>query len=213
MHDYRIITRCIAALFVVHALILPSSAADFAWPSSPYLYSVVDQDLKVVLNELGRNVGLRMQISDKVAGRVRGNIPHETSKEFFVNICKSYGLEWYFDGFIMHVSSADENGTGIIDTRGFRVSDVKDMLRSSRIYDERFPVEGATGARNLTVSGPPSYILLVERLVSSLTQARAKTVLYRADQMTVVKFGGTDDETARLAGRAPAEAAAKDGAR
>lgn len=184
------------ALLILILGALPQSlyGADFAWPASPYPYSVVDQDLKAALHELGRNVGIRMHISDKVTGRVKGRIQHRTSKEFFAQICSSYGLEWYFDGFTMHISSSEENQSRMINTTGFRTSEIKSRLQSSGIYDERFPLRAQSKGHYVVVFGPPIYIELVEQMVSSLTLADARTVLYRGESVSVVKFGAVKEE-------------------
>lgn len=191
--------RCIrqsllGALIVACAFTHAVPAAEFAWPAAPYPYSVVDQDLKTVLLELGRNIGLRMKISEKVTGRVKGRIQHTTAKEFFMQICAGYGLEWHYDGFTMYVSSLEENQTKAIDAEGFRIGSFIGKLRSSAFYDPRFPLHVQRAGHNITLSGPPTYIALVDELAASLALSNTRTVLYRGENVSVVKFGGAKEE-------------------
>lgn len=194
MRIRRILHSFVSTLLIACALPLPVWGGEFAWPSSPYPYNVVDQDLKIVLKELGRNVGLRMQIDDKITGRVKGRIQHSTAKEFFIQLCSSYGLEWYYDGFTMHISLPEENQTRIIDISGLTLNEFNSKLRSSGISDARFPVVAQQGSHHIALSGPPSYIALVDQLVASLTLSDARTVLYRGESVSVVKFGAAKEE-------------------
>src|SRR4051812_14028150 len=53
----------------------PATAGEPAWPTEPYRYTVIDQDLGNVLQEFGRNTGLRLEVSPEIRGRVRGPLP------------------------------------------------------------------------------------------------------------------------------------------
>lgn len=68
----------ILVVFVLTLLAAPASQGRVQgppWPEGPYPYTVIDQDLVSVLREFGKNAGLRVEISDKIKGRVRTKAP------------------------------------------------------------------------------------------------------------------------------------------
>ena len=86
----------------------PGTQRDLLLPPGPYKYLVIDQDIEGVFVEFGRNVGLTVDVSDRVKGRLRGQISTATAREFLDGLCESYGLVWYFDGTTLHVNSKSE---------------------------------------------------------------------------------------------------------
>jgi len=153
----------------------------------------------MVLQELGRNTGLRVEVSADVHGRVRGPLPALTSREFLDYLCASYGLEWYFDGFRLYVSSGKENVSRMISRGAVPLDRLNATMRELAINDERFPLRAVKQSDLLLISGPPQYVALVERTLAALQAAihphgeqPSVVMVYRADQVTMVKFAGTD---------------------
>jgi type III secretion protein C len=189
-----------AAVFVVAPQFVSfAAAAEPAWPSGPYQYSVVEQELAVVLQELGRNTGLRVEVSAEVHGRVRGPLPALTPREFLDYLCASYGLEWYFDGFRLYVSSGKENASRMISRGPVPLDRLNATMRELALSDERFPLRAVEQSDLLLVSGPPQYVALVERTLTALkagihphgVQPSVVTV-YRAEQVATIKLAGAD---------------------
>src|ERR1700676_4999326 len=97
--------RMVAGLVFSAALAsaAPALGMDPKWPSGPYKYLVIDQDIKGVLVEFGYNVGLPVDVSDQVEGRLRGQFAAATAtaREFLDSLCDSHNLVWYFDGAVL----------------------------------------------------------------------------------------------------------------
>jgi type III secretion protein C len=174
-------------------------AAQPEWPSGPYQYSVVEQELATVLQELGRNTGLRVEVSAEVHGRVRGPLPVLTAREFLDYLCASYGLEWYFDGFRLYVSSGKENTSRMISRGAVALDRLRATMDELAISDERFPLRAVKQSDLLLVSGPPQYVELVERTLTALKATihprnvqPSVVMVYRGDQVAMVKFSGAD---------------------
>ncbi|WP_434883716.1 nodulation protein NolW [Bradyrhizobium oligotrophicum] len=178
----------------------PAAAAEPAWPSGAYKYSVVEQELAVVLQELGRNTGLRVEVGAEVHGRVRGPLPSLTPREFLDYLCANYGLEWYFDGFRLYVSTGKESVSRVISRGAVPLDRLNAAMRELAISDDRFPLREVKQSDLLLVSGPPQYAALVDRTLAALKAAAHPRVgqppfvtIYRADQVATVKLAGSDD--------------------
>jgi len=170
-------TTALVAVVVSVGLIGPAQGLEPKWPSGSYKYLVVDQDIKEVLAEFGRNINVPIDVSNQVKGRLRGRLPTTTAKKFLDKLCESYGLVWYFDGAAMHISTQSEMKTEVINIGRLRVEDLTNELNKLGIADPRFPVRAASGAGSgngvVTVSGPAPFIALVRHAVGAMIHPTA----------------------------------------
>jgi type III secretion protein C len=161
------------ALIVIAALaglIGPVQGLEPKWPLGPYKYLVIDQDIKDVLTEFGRNIGVPVEVSDQVKGRLRGRLPVVTAKEFLNKLCESYGLVWYFDGATLHINAKTEVKTELIDIGRLPSNQLTARLIALGIADPRFPVRSTPNGGVVSVSGPPSYIALVRQTLTAMAR-------------------------------------------
>ncbi|WP_153020357.1 type III secretion protein [Paramesorhizobium deserti] len=157
----------------------------------PYAYVLIDQDAPSALREFGRNLGIPIDISDRVRGQVRGEIRARTAGEFLRELAAANGLVWYFDGSVLHVNSSEEFTTQIIDAGRASGATVLDEMQRLRLTDPRFSIYFTPHSSALRVSGPPSYIAMVRQVVSTV-QPPPQT---QADDPRVRVFrGGRRDE-------------------
>lgn len=140
------------------------------WPVGPYKYIVIDQDIKGVLTEFGRNVGAPVDLSDQVKGRLRGRLAVATAREFLDRLCESYGLVWYFDGAVLHVSAKSEIRTELISIGRLSSAEASEKLNALGIADARFPVRGTQDTGVISVSGPPPFVSLVRQTLTALAR-------------------------------------------
>jgi type III secretion protein C len=147
-----------------------------AWPSEPYAYVVVDQDLRTVLSEFGSNMNVRMVLSDAVQGRVRGRLPALAPAAFLDHLAQSYGLDWYFDGMVLSVSASSETVTHFVPLHGLPFAKLQNDLARSGLLDHRFGLKQGPGPDVVMVSGPPRYAQQLEQSIAVLTAAKAPEV-------------------------------------
>jgi type II secretory pathway component GspD/PulD (secretin) len=169
-------TRALLIVVVAAALTAPlarAHAMEPKWPIGPYKYLVIDQDIKGVLSEFGRNIDVPVDLSDQVKGRLRGRLPTASAKEFLDSLCESYGLVWYFDGAVLHVNAKAELKTELISIGRLPPSEVTVKLSKLGIADPRFPVRSTPDAGIVSVSGPPPFISLVRQTLSAMARAAA----------------------------------------
>jgi type III secretion protein C len=197
------ISACLVLLGVVvlFAASGPTSAgaAALILPGGTYPYSVVEQDVSVALREFGHNVGLYVDVSPKVQGRLRGRLARSSARDFLDNVCGSYALDWYFDGYTLYISTVEERATRFLSLRGFSLQDVTSGLQMLGFDDDRYPLHAGPNGMTVIASGPPRYVALVEQTVGALphpenlrlasrTDAVSQTVIYRGASTAVVKF-------------------------
>lgn len=196
------------ALAVLSGPLSPSrsEAATLKMPSTPYSYTVIDQDLGAALQEFGSNLKVKVNLSPEVKGRIQGRLPEGTAQDFLDRLAANYNLEWYYDGSVLYVTSARENRTQLLVLSPITYDRLKAALDALDIADARFPIRPAPGKGVVMVSGPPRYVALVEQTLAGLVaeeQARPKTAaeakiqppkvttltVFRGGQMTVFRDG------------------------
>lgn len=154
------------------ALAVDESASQRAeWLEKEYRYVVIEQDVRDVLTEFGRNLSLPMDISSEVEGRVRGDIPSGSAGEFLDRVAAANGLVWYFDGSVIHVATRGEITQRTFDLRG--IDSTRLMKSLDRRVGEPLSAQLVDDGSALQVVGPPAWIDSVARRVDRLRQPAA----------------------------------------
>jgi type II secretory pathway component GspD/PulD (secretin) len=152
----------------------PASSLEPKWPSGPYRYLVIDQDVKDVLVEFGRNIGVPTRVSDQVSGRMRGRVPVTSAHEFLNLLCERNGLVWYFDGAVLNVGAETEVKTELVNIGSLPAGELLAKLDTLGIADQRFPVRTTLDAGIISVSGPPAFISLVQQTIAAMSKSAAQ---------------------------------------
>jgi type III secretion protein C len=163
-----------SCLAMFASMIGASRAAEPEWATAPYKYMIVDQDLRDVLAEFGRNVNLPTNISKDVAGRrIRGDFTALPAREYLQRLCDDYGLVWYFDGAVLHINSENEIRTELINVSPVEPASLLQDISALGIRDSRYEIRASRDAGVIAVSGPPPFLSLVRKTVSALQAANA----------------------------------------
>jgi type II secretory pathway component GspD/PulD (secretin) len=169
-------------------------SAEPNWPPQLYKYIVVDQDLRDVLIEFGRNIGVHTKISEAVAGRrVRSEFTAVGARAFLQRICSSYGLAWYFDGTVLHVNAEGEIRTELFTLVYIRADRLLERLNSLGVNDPRYPISTTGNISVVSASGPPPFLSLVRQTVAALEKSMAPRRIREVtdgDETTVRVFRG-----------------------
>ena len=147
-----------------------------------------------MLIEFGRNLNINVKISEHVSGRrIRGRIPVTTAEQFLKRICESYGLVWYFDGAVLHVSAENEVRTELVDLGSVSPNGVNEKLQALGIADPRYAIRSTGDTKVLSISGPPPYLSLVRQTVATMQKAaspRSVREVQDGDDVKVKVFRG-----------------------
>lgn len=164
------------------------------WPVGAYRYLVVDQDIRDILKEFGRNLSITVKVSDKIGERrIRGRLPISGAREFLNRLCESYGLVWYFDGAVLHFSAESEVRTELVDLGPLNPSLIDEKLQALGIVDARYPTRTTPDTRVMSISGPPAYLGLIRETVATMRKAgRPRDVreVEEGDEVRVRVFRG-----------------------
>ncbi|TWG99550.1 type III secretion protein C [Mesorhizobium sp. J18] len=144
-------------------------AAEPDWPAGTYKYITIDQDVREALEEFGRNVGLPVQVSDRVQGRLNHGMPVGTAKEFLEWICNRYGLVWFYDGTVLHVAAEGEVRTEMVKLPAEDARVMRTRLDRLQMSDPRFPIRFLEEENIMSVSGPPAYVGAVKNALGLMS--------------------------------------------
>ncbi|MEL7612228.1 hypothetical protein AAGW18_06965 [Vreelandella titanicae] len=153
----------------------PTLAAEAPWADREYRYIVIEQSVRDVLQEFGRNLSLPVEVSDAVDGEVRGDIRASTAGEFLEQVCESNGLAWFYDGYVLHVAARQE-----LSRRRFELTDVDVPRLRAEITQAQVgkPLSAMINAEHdsLEVMGPPAWIADIAQRVDALRQPSAPSI-------------------------------------
>lgn len=152
------------------------------WESRDYPYVVVNQGVRAVLEQFGRNLSIPVVLADDVDGQVEGRITATSAKNFLGQVCQSQGLAWFYDGSVLYISSQAD-----LQTQSFRLDGVnKSALRSGLDAIQTGEPLGARMIGNtLRAVGPASWLAAVSSLVDG-----SRVDVQRSRSATVRVFRG-----------------------
>ncbi|WP_063799982.1 hypothetical protein [Bradyrhizobium valentinum] len=200
----------VAGLGASATLLLPSAtlAAQLKLPDTTYTYTIINQDLSAALQEFGSNLNIKVNVSQEVRSRIQGRLPDLPPLAFLNRLASLYNLEWYFDGQVLHVTSARESQSRLLVPGPVPFERLASTLAAFDVADERYAVRPAPNTQLVLVTGPPRFVALVEQTLNGLIaeeQARPKpaearvgppplphdTVLtvFRGSQTTILRNG------------------------
>ncbi|MGY8678334.1 secretin N-terminal domain-containing protein [Bradyrhizobium sp. UFLA05-153] len=198
--------------------------ASLSLPSTPYSYTVLDQELSAALQEFGNNLNIKVNVSAEVKGRVRGRMPDLPPREFLDRLTNLYNLQWYYDGLVLYVSAANEAQSRLLVLTPISFDSFKATLDTLNISDDRYIVTPAPENGLVLVGGPPRFIALVDQTLKGLVaeaQARPRAaempprdsvlMLFRGSSTMVIRDGRPEgpysSDVLRQDGIAPAQGA------
>jgi len=169
------------AAIVGIAMLLAARGAAAPLPNGerPLQYAVVDQELREVLLGIGAELGLRVEVSQAVRGRVRGRLPPASAEEMLRRLADLYAFDWYHDGEVLWVSARSEAVSKLVALPGPEAQLLRQALAELGIADPRWPVRVSARAGLVMVSGPPRYAALVEQAAAALARRQQAPLAVR----------------------------------
>lgn len=195
-HEQRGLRRCLITAVMLTGLctLLPAAwaVARASVLEQPYPYVVIEQDLKDVLLELGRNLGIATQITKPVRGVVRGGTqPNETADAFLRRLGSAHDLVWFLDHDTLLVSTQRENKTESVSVTHL---DTERRRQIAQEWSEKGAgVHVALDERSgkLLVTGPASF---QERIASALAVVQKTPAPQGGRGVTVFRSGSSPQE-------------------
>lgn len=168
-----------AALLTIGLVACPRPAFADAPPvlqTGPFDYAVVDQDLRETLTDFGRNLGLLVEMSDSVHGRVRNMPASPSAGAFLERLAAAHDLVWYLDGSALHVATAGEVTSKVLPLKGVGPGRLRQAMAAVGASDPRLALAPDPAAGLVSVTGPPDYVALVAQTIDALGTEPVATV-------------------------------------
>lgn len=166
-----VLRRLLAAAIL--AVALPGFAARLPWPDSPYGHHANNTRLDTVLADFAAAFSLSLALQPDVGGQVNGRFSAATPAEFLTRLGGMYGFVWYTHAGTLFVSRATDVTTQSVAAPGGNVAAMRKALTDLGVLESRFGWGELAEQGVVMVSGPPSYVKLVEQTIRNLP-ARAQ---------------------------------------
>ncbi|MES0864872.1 hypothetical protein ABLN87_21190 [Ruegeria sp. SCPT10] len=143
----------------------------------PYPLLSVSQDVKQALRVFARNLNVTLKMEGEITGTIQSKGKMTLSKrEYIDRIASELDLVWYFDGLILHVASRDSLRTRIFPLSINNGNHIIEVLVTLGVFQREFIHNVDEKNRILLVTGPDSYIQIVDEALKSLSESELKTV-------------------------------------
>ena len=152
---------------------------------------VVDQDLRTLLTEFSKRIGANAIMSKGLKGPVKKAFLPTDRQEFLEEMSRNHGVEWYFEGTTLHLSSRDEMTSRLIGIKSLTVDRINSQIRKVDLDPTRYPLQAVPEANAAMITAPPSYIARVEVISESILKARREN---GSDSIRFIKFGEKSSE-------------------
>lgn len=171
--DMLLVSRCarapgllLQALIIVGAAV-SGHAADLVFPQEHGRFTAIDEDVRDAIRQFSADMRIPVDISDAVTGRIHGRISADTPRSFLDLVSSSYGLNSYYDGYTLYMSTDAENVSRTVHVPASGMTRFLKALDFSGISDKRFILRPLPDQDSVLVSGPPHYVELVSQAASS----------------------------------------------
>lgn len=159
---------CILVAALMTSLI---STASIANPSSEQGYVARDEGIKGIFDALSSAMHKPIVIS-KIAARkkISGEFDMARPEQVVNAVANQLSLIWYNDNQAIYIYDASEIRNSVIVLRNTSLNVVVNFLKSSGLYDTRYPIRADNRSQTFYVSGPPIYIDLIGNAAKFLDQ-------------------------------------------
>ena len=173
-------------------------AGPVPWPVAAYSHFADNQKLETVLSDFAGSFSLALSLAPGVSGSVSGKFTTASPTEFISKLAGVYGFVWYSHAGTLYVSRANDVVTRTILPPGGNLSNLHAALTSLGVLDTRFGWGELPGQGLVMVSGPASYVKLIEDTIRQLPAGGAAAL-----QAAVFKLrnASADDRTVRYRDR------------
>ncbi|HSV46780.1 MAG TPA: EscC/YscC/HrcC family type III secretion system outer membrane ring protein, partial [Ramlibacter sp.] len=152
-------------------------ASPVPWPDAPYSYFANNARLDAVLADFAASFSLSLSLPQDIgAAMVNGRFTTKNPSEFIGKLAGVYGFVWYTHAGTLFVSRATDVTTRGISSGAGSITGMRKALTDLGVLEPRFGWGELSEQNVALVSGPPSYVSLVEATVRNLPAARSQQV-------------------------------------
>ena len=149
----------------------PVWAGPVPWTDAPYSYFAKNAKLETVLAEFAGSFSLSVNMAPSLSGLVNGRFTTQNPTEFITKLAGVYGFVWYTHAGTLHVSKSSDTLTRSLPAPGGGITNLRQALTDLGVLEPRFGWGELAEQKVVLVSGPPSYVNLIESTLSGLPLA------------------------------------------
>ena len=178
-------------------------AADLPSTSGPYAYYADRVPIRKVLQDFCAAIGATLKMDADVSATINGRLNAASGKEFLDRLTANHGLSWYYNGGTLHIAKLTAQQTKSFPVSAGSIGGLKQALKELGVLDDRFGWAELIDQGLVIVSGPPDYVQVIGKTITSLPLAPSgqqqvfvfrlkhasvedRTIFYRDKQRTVV---------------------------
>ena len=171
------------------AVMLPEGTASQTPAAATLDYLVVRQDSSALFEDLARDLGLRLDLSDGVHGTLSDRRLIGTRDEVLEAATKDLGLDWFIFNGVLYVSDRTEALTRIVRMGDLKPEKVMTVLADSGLATERLDIESSASGTALALSGPPKLLALAEAMIEGIPPTPVDRVADATARIVTVRRG------------------------
>jgi type III secretion protein C len=149
----------------------PVWAGPVPWTDAPYSYFAKNAKLETVLAEFAGSFSLSLNMAPSLSGLVNGRFTTQNPTEFITKLAGVYGFVWYTHAGTLHVSKSSDTLTRSLPAPGGGIANLRQALTDLGVLEPRFGWGELAEQKVVLVSGPPTYVNLIESTLSGLPLA------------------------------------------
>jgi type III secretion protein C len=165
-----------------------SHAAPPTWADAPYSYYSNNKPLSGVLREFAAGFSLGVSMPKGLDQAVNGRFNARNPTEFMDRIAGVYGLNWYVHSGVLEISRTQDNLVKAVAVPSLGGnSSVRQVLIDLQVFEPRFGWSEMPEQGFAMVSGPKTYVEMIERTIAALPKAPGgqQVVMFRLRHASV----------------------------
>lgn len=189
---FKLLTT-LAIVFSFYCLLVANTLAkDLPWSDTPYTHFSDQEPLKDFFNALAASQKTPIVVSDKIDTVVSGYYKRMTPKAIFLEVVKSNGLVWYFDGNTLFINREDEMQSGTVSLTNTTASAFTSALERLGVLDHHYHWVASDVDQMVYFKGPEQFVTAVLAMSESLDKKQKKVSIYKwVDKKGVTNFSSS----------------------
>lgn len=158
--------RFLILLFSFCISCLPLQA--IPWQKPEFYYFSQDEDIPDMLRNFCLSQGINAVISPHVKGTVSGLFENVMPDDFLNQICKAYGLIWFYDGNVLYIDPFDTITSQLVQVQYYDANKLLQMLQALGIEGSNFSLRSLDSQGLMLVSGSPRFVGMTYDILGKL---------------------------------------------
>ena len=173
-------------------LVSGAFAKDLPWTEKTYTHFSDQEPLTDFFAALAASQKTPVVVSEKIDTVVSGYYKKMTPKAIFLEVVKSNGLVWYFDGNTLFINREDEMQAGTVSLTNTSASAFTRSLERLGVLDHHYHWVASDIDQMVYFKGPEQFVTAVLAMSKSLDKKQKKTSIYKwVDKKGVTNFSSS----------------------